>query len=173
MPPGNWLNLSSSRACNMRVPILVEEEISSSVILRFSRSSFSFSPKDGKAVSRFSLDGKAEFYSVDKQDHRVFGRVLPRASSYELRASSKPGCGIAAVRGKAGTGSIETDGRKGKGGEHKVPPLRFAPVGGRVGLRGTGYRRSLPAGCNQTYNFVSNSGTGISWQRQRAHPQFA
>lgn len=35
----------------MRVPILVDEEISSRVILRFSRSSFSFSPKEGNRVS--------------------------------------------------------------------------------------------------------------------------
>ena len=37
----------------MRVPILVELEICSSEILRFSRSDFSFSPKDGKRISRF------------------------------------------------------------------------------------------------------------------------
>src|SRR5258706_16269766 len=53
MPPGNWLKLSSSSACSMRVPILVEREICSSVILRFSRSSFSLSPKEGKPGSRF------------------------------------------------------------------------------------------------------------------------
>jgi hypothetical protein len=53
----------------MRVPILVELEICSSVILRFSRSSFSFSPKDGKPVSRF-YGRRTKFYSVETQDHR-------------------------------------------------------------------------------------------------------
>src|SRR5450631_4929739 len=95
MPPGNRLNLSSSSACNMRVPILVETEISSSVILRFSRSSFSFSPKDGKPVSRLR---RTEFYSVEKQDHSLSGstagsRIVGQSAKLSLGG---PGAGFAA-----------------------------------------------------------------------------
>src|SRR5882762_5165152 len=73
MPPGNWLKLSSSSAWSMRIPILVETEICSSVILRFSRSSFSFAPKEGNPVSRFRQTANG-FYSVERQSHRPFQR---------------------------------------------------------------------------------------------------
>src|ERR1700761_4215573 len=69
MPPGSWLNFSSSRAWSMRVPIFVVDEIWSSEILRFSRSSRSFSPKDGKASLAF-VGRNTEFYSDRRRDHR-------------------------------------------------------------------------------------------------------
>src|ERR1700674_3082037 len=94
MPPGNWLKLSSSSAWSMRAPILVEWEICSSVILRFSRSSFSFAPKDGKLVSRFRRTANG-FYSVEKQDHRKL--VLLESPLWQFEAAGMirvPGCHI-------------------------------------------------------------------------------
>lgn len=50
--------------------------------------------------------------------------------------------------------------------------LNSALMDRRVGLTGTGYRRSLPQRRDQTYNLLSNLPRSPC-QRQRAHPQFA